>query len=103
MIPFTETLEDQSLMTRDVESQGTAESSTTIDPLSVDGREKAKKERIQEWKDGPFAASMVRTWDEERARYKGAMMKELAAGNDSMPCICCSAFACSKLGAGRVG
>lgn len=103
MIPFTETLEDQSLMTHDVESQGTAETST-MDPLSVDGhREEAKKERIQEWKDGPFAASMVRTWEEERARYKGAMMKELASGNESMPCICCSAFACSKLGAGRIG
>jgi hypothetical protein len=103
MTPFTETLEDQSLMSRDVESQSAAESST-MDPLSVDGREQAKKERIQEWKNGPFAAGMVRTWEEERAKYSGAMMQELASGNDdSMPCICCSAFACSKIGAGRIG
>lgn len=102
MIPFTETLKDQSSGTRDIESQGTAESST-VDPLSVKDPQAEKNKRLQEWQDGPFAASMVRTWEEERARYDGALLKELASGNDSMACICCSAFACSKVGAGRVG
>mmetsp|Transcript_19893 Transcript_19893/g.48838 ORF Transcript_19893/g.48838 Transcript_19893/m.48838 type:complete len:290 (+) Transcript_19893:126-995(+) len=97
MMPFTETLED-------VESQQTvATENGSIDPMSVDSRKEAKQKRIQEWKDGPFAASMVRTWDEEKSRYQGNMLKELASGNDSMPCICCSAFACSKIGAGRIG
>lgn len=97
ILPFTETLED-------VESQQTvAIENGSVDPMSVDSRKQAKQKRIQEWKDGPFAASMVRTWDEERTRFEGNMLKELTHGNDSMPCICCSAFACSKIGAGRIG
>ena len=97
-MPFTERLED-------VESQQTTSTAenVSIDPLSMDTRTDTKKKRIQEWKDGPFAASMVRTWDEERARFQGNMLKELAYTTESMPCVCCSAFACSKIGAGRVG
>eukprot|EP00980_Cylindrotheca_fusiformis_P023839 scaffold11043_cov122-Cylindrotheca_fusiformis.AAC.6 len=101
MMPFTETLVEDQPLTRDIESQGTIETSKT-DSLSVEDVELSKQKRIQDWKDGPFAESMVRTWEEERARYDGALFKELT-GNEATPCICCSAFACSKVGAGRIG
>eukprot|EP00980_Cylindrotheca_fusiformis_P023840 scaffold11043_cov122-Cylindrotheca_fusiformis.AAC.7 len=101
-IPFMETLvgDQAGPSTSDVENQVAIETSNTD---SVEDVNSAKKKQIEEWKDGPFAASMVPTWEEERSKFDTALWKELDRGTGATPCICCSAFICSKVGAGRIG
>ena len=77
-------------------------------PVSLDARyeSEAQANRVKQWKEGPFAVGLTEfTWDEEYGKYRNNLKDECLsmADNDGMPCICCSAVVCSKIGASRVG
>jgi hypothetical protein len=53
--------------------------------------------RIQNWKESPFAVGLTEpTWYDEK--YRSSKLP-----SDESGCLCCSAYVCSFLGAGRVG
>ena len=83
-------------------------SSSTSTSLDVRYNEESKQMKIKNWKDGPFATGYTpATWEEEYDNYRnnvrGECMKMVDNNENVVPCGCCSAFVCSKLGAGRVG
>jgi hypothetical protein len=85
MIPFTESLEEPN----DLETQTT----TTVESLSIERDE--REMRIKQWREGPFAATMTLSWEEEKTKYDRNFFQtcfQNVDANDGMPCICCSVF-----------
>jgi len=86
-------------------------------PLSTQGSDLSSVEtpssRVKKWKESPFAVGLTEpTWEAERRgmnRRKGDDDDQpIITDDDFLPrdttgCLCCSAIACSYLGAGRVG
>jgi hypothetical protein len=74
--------------------------------LDVRYEEEAKNLKIKQWREGHFATGVMDgTWDEAYAKYKRNPKDECfsMSDDDGTPCLCCSAMACSAIGAGRVG
>lgn len=74
---------------------------TEIEPLSIvgDGRQSDSRQtrRIQVWKESTFAVGLTEpTWYDEK--YRSSKLP-----SDESGCLCCSAYVCSFVGAGRVG
>ena len=120
MVPFSESLDrpTHSNMSMDRESMeltsapssGNATAATIpAGNASMDARFDAenKQLKVKAWKESPFATGFVpQTWEEEYHNYrtnpKGECMK-IVDNESNTPCGCCSAMACSMLGAARVG
>lgn len=80
---------------------GGAEESQEIEPLSaIDDRKQndlRHTRRIQNWKESPFAVGLTEpTWYDEKYRSN-------KLPSDETGCLCCSAYVCPLLDAGRVG
>jgi hypothetical protein len=76
--------------------------------LSLDDRYETENLNVKHklWKEGPFAAGLCEpTWADEYAKFKANPSQECmnTTGPDGVPCICCSAYVCNMIGAGRVG
>ena len=111
MLPFSENLsvdvENPISNKNKGDNNSTTIESTTTKAMSLESRyeEEEKAIRIKQWKEGPFASAMVVPWDEAYKKFRndptgGCLDSD---SNETMPCLCCSAIACSKVGAGRVG
>lgn len=80
--------------------------------VSIDARYNAESQQIRnkQWRESYFARGCTNsTWEAEYAKLRENGVKgeiaRMTGGNEreSVPCGCCSAIACSFLGAGRVG
>ena len=97
MLPFSENLAG------DVENLVKESKSMDMDSR-YDSEDKAM--RIKQWREGPFASRMAASWNEANARFMkrpGEECFNMSDDVDGMPCFCCSALVCSRIGAGRVG
>lgn len=84
------------------------DSSVEMEQLSAEDRfqQEWHEARVQHWKDSPFAVGLVdRTWKDERDRTsrRNKCYGDEELNPDDSGCLCCSAYACSFIGAGRVG
>ena len=104
MLPFSENLSSVDVENPISNGADNNNNNSTITAMSLETRyeEEEKAIRIKQWKEGPFAAAMVVPWDEAYKKFRndGCLSYD---SSETMPCLCCSAIACSKVGAGRVG
>lgn len=104
----------------DAAAPSSAGSSNPVGALSLEAEETAplaegrydnneesqKNMRTKHWLDSPFAVGLTEpTWLDERLNHSGRRQpyREDEWNADSSGCLCCSAFLCPYLGAGRVG
>ena len=112
LVPFNEVLDlpksPQSMDRSGDEDVEAAPQGNKNGSSSMDERYEIEAQNLKKklWKENPFACGLTEpTWTEEYHKFKQNPMRHCSetAERDGIPCICCSAAACSMLGAGRVG
>jgi hypothetical protein len=110
LVPFNESL-DMPKSAQTMDRSGEDDLEAPLPPKvegSLDERYEREAQNLKKklWKENPFACGLTEpTWTDEYNKFKQNPMRRCSetAERDGVPCICCSAYACSMIGAGRVG